>query len=121
TGLDRIIAGHPKGLHLHISEGGQGLSGGQRQLVALTRLLLPQRKLLLLDEPTASIDGPLEEFVGQNLFGSLGPEDSLVMITHKTPLLRHVSRIIVMDRGQIAMDGPRDAVLAKLMQKPNPA
>ncbi len=121
TGLDRIIAQHPRGLGLYITEGGQGLSGGQRQLVTLTRLLLSKRGILLLDEPTASIDGPMEEQVIQGILGSLDQNDVLIMVTHKTSLLRHVGRIIVMDRGRLAMDGPRDAVLAKLMQKPQPA
>ena len=116
TGLDRVIAGHPKGLNLYISEGGLGLSGGQRQLVTLTRLLMSRRGILLLDEPTSSIDGPLEEQVTTSVFGSVAPGDVLVMVTHKNNLLRQVNRIILMDRGKIAMDGPRDAVLAKLTQ-----
>lgn len=116
TGLDRVIAAHPKGLNLYISEGGLGLSGGQRQLVTLTRLLMSKRGILLLDEPTSSIDGPLEEQVTASVIGAVAPGDVLVMVTHKNNLLRQVNRIILMDRGKIAMDGPRDAVLAKLMQ-----
>ncbi len=119
TGVDRIIAQHPRGLGLMITEGGQGLSGGQRQLVTLTRLLLARRGVLLLDEPTASIDGPLEEQVARALFESVKPEDTVVMVTHKTILLRYVNRIIVMDRGKLMLDGPRDAVLARITQKPN--
>lgn len=119
TGVDRIIAQHPRGLGLMITEGGQGLSGGQRQLVTLTRLLLARRGVLLLDEPTASIDGPLEEQVARALFDSVKPEETVVMVTHKTILLRYVNRIIVMDRGKLVLDGPRDAVLARITQKPN--
>jgi ATP-binding cassette, subfamily C, bacterial LapB len=118
TGVDRIIAQHPRGLGLMIAEGGQGLSGGQRQLVTITRLLLSTRGVLLLDEPTASIDGPLEEQVARALFESVQPTDTVVMVTHKTSLLRFVNRIIVMDRGKVLLDGPRDAVLARIMQKP---
>ena len=92
------------------------MSGGQRQLVTLTRLLMSRRGILLLDEPTSSIDGPLEEQVTTSVFGSVAPGDVLVMVTHKNNLLRQVNRIILMDRGKIAMDGPRDAVLAKLTQ-----
>lgn len=116
TGLDRVIAAHPKGLNLYISEGGLGLSGGQRQLVTLTRLLMSKRGILLLDEPTSSIDGPIEEQVTASVIGAVAPGDVLVMVTHKNNLLRQANRIILMDRGKIAMDGPRDAVLAKLMQ-----
>lgn len=118
SGLDRVIAQHPRGMNLIISEGGQGLSGGQRQLVALTRLLLKPRGILLLDEPTASLDGPAEDQVANALLGQLRPESVVVMVTHKTSLMRYANRVIVMDRGRIVMDGPRDAVLAKLTQKP---
>jgi ATP-binding cassette subfamily C protein LapB len=121
TGVDRIIAQHPRGLGLMISEGGQGLSGGQRQLVTITRLLLSMRGVLLLDEPTASIDGPLEEQAAGALLGAVGAADTVVMVTHKTSLLRYVNRVIVMERGRMILDGPRDAVLARLMQKPQQA
>ena len=84
--------------------------------MTLTRLLMSKRGILLLDEPTSSIDGPLEEQVTASVIGAVAPGDVLVMVTHKNNLLRQVNRIILMDRGKIAMDGPRDAVLAKLMQ-----
>ena len=56
TGLDAAAAQHPRGLGLEIAEGGRGLSGGQRQLVGLTRLLIAEPHILLLEEPTASMD-----------------------------------------------------------------
>lgn len=121
SGLDRLIAQHPRGLGLMITEGGQGLSGGQRQLVTITRLLLAKRGILLLDEPTASLDGPLEELVTKSLLESLDASQTVVMVTHKTSLLRHVNRVLVMDRGRVVLDGPRDAVLARLMQRPQAA
>lgn len=116
TGLDQLIAQHPRGLGLMISEGGMGLSGGQRQLVTLTRALLRQPTVLLLDEPTAAIDGPLEEKVAAALVQG-GALRTLVMVTHKPGLLKFATRIIVMERGRVFMDGPRDAVLNQLMAK----
>jgi len=116
TGLEESIQGHPKGLELEISEGGRGLSGGQRQLVGLTRLLLAQPKIMLLDEPTASMDGQLEARVMSHLFQEINPESLLVVVTHKTAILQHVNRILVLDKGRILLDGPRDQVLAKLTE-----
>ncbi len=115
TGLDVVIAQHPLGLGLPIAEGGMGLSGGQRQLVTLTRLLLAPGGVVLLDEPTASLDGGFEDKALSALLQSLQPQDVLVLVTHKISLLKAVQRVIVMDKGAIVLDGPRDAVLARLM------
>ena len=114
TGLDRVISAHPQGMDLPIQEGGRGLSGGQRQLVGLTRLLLSQPTVLLLDEPTAAMDAELEASVMQRMLSSLTPSATVVFVTHKASLLRLVDRVIVMDQGRVLIDGPRNEVLAKL-------
>lgn len=114
TGLDRVINKHPLGMGLPIQEGGRGLSGGQRQLLGLTRLLLRQPALLLLDEPTAAMDAELEATTMQNLLASLPAETTIVLVTHKASLLRLVDRVIVMDQGRIVVDGARSEVLSKL-------
>jgi ATP-binding cassette subfamily C protein LapB len=116
TGLSAVIQGNPKGLELEISEGGRGLSGGQKQLVGLTRMLLAQPKILLLDEPTASMDAQLETRVMSHLFDGLPTDTLTLVVTHKLGILPHVSRIIVLDRGRIVIDGPREEVLARLRQ-----
>lgn len=116
TGLDSAIQNHPKGLELTIAEGGRGLSGGQRQLVGLTRMLLACPKVLLLDEPTASMDGQLEIKVMRHLFQEMPKDAVIVVVTHKPALLPHVDRVLVMDRGRIVLDGPRDEVLSRLSQ-----
>lgn len=121
TGLQRIIKSHPMGLELPILEGGRGLSGGQRQVVGLSRLLLARPKILLLDEPTASMDGDLEAHVMNQLFNAM-PADSLIVVaTHKSSVLRHVTRIVIVEQGRIMMDGPRDEVMAKLAELRRPA
>lgn len=114
TGLDRVIGAHPLGLDLPISEGGRGLSGGQRQLVGLTRLLIAKPRILLLDEPTAAMDGDLEASVMRQVFGGLPAQTTLIVVTHKASLLRMVGRVVVLDQGRIVLDGPRADVLARL-------
>lgn len=114
TGLDQVIQNHPRGLELEIAEGGRGLSGGQRQLVGLTRMLLASPKVLLLDEPTASMDAKLENRVMQHLFEHMPQDSSIVVVTHKPSVLSYVHRILVMDKGRVVLDGPRDEVLARL-------
>ena len=115
TGLfAAVIAGHPNGLQQEIAEGGTGLSGGQRQLVNLTRVFLRKPKLWLLDEPSASLDRNLELQLMAALKHTLKPEDTLVLVTHKPEMLQLVDRVIVIANQQIMLDGPRDAVIARL-------
>lgn len=117
TGLAQVIQRHPRGLELEISEGGRGLSGGQRQLVGLTRLLLMRPRVLLLDEPSAALDAQLELLVMQNLFRALSPDTTIVLVTHKPALLMHVRRVILLEHGRIVTDGPRDEVLARAREQ----
>ena len=121
TGLLRaVISDHPKGLMQDITEGGMGLSAGQRQLVNLTRLYLRRPTVWLLDEPTASMDRQTESVVLQCLRNSLQAQHTLVVVTHKPELLVLVNRIIVVAQHQVVLDGPRDEVLARL-NNPAPA
>nr|WP_198980751.1 ATP-binding cassette domain-containing protein [Herbaspirillum sp. ASV7] len=121
TGLLRLVAAHPKGLDLPIHEGGRGLSGGQRQLVAFTRLLLCQPDIFLLDEPTASMDEDLERNCLRVLQEEVGTGRTLVVVTHKPAFLPMVDRVIVVVGNRIVLDGPRDAVLARLRGEPSAA
>ena len=120
TGLLTAITNHPKGLELMIAEGGKGLSGGQRQLVALTRLLLSNPAIWLLDETTASMDEQTEHLCLNLLRDTIKTEDTLVLVTHKPILLSMVNRLIVVKGHQIVIDGPRDAVIAKLKESAVP-
>jgi len=114
TGLIALISNHPKGLALPISEGGRGISGGQKQLVAMTRTLLAKPTVLLLDEPTASMDAAAEAKIVATLMAKASANLTLLMATHKSALLPLVERLLVMQGGRIVIDGPRDLVLAKL-------
>ena len=114
TGLISAIANHPKGLDLLIAEGGKGLSGGQKQLVALTRILISNPSIWLLDEPTASMDSTTEIRSMAALKEAIKPSDTLILVTHKLSSLSMVDRIICIADHQILMDGPRDEILKKL-------
>lgn len=116
SGLIQLVSEHPRGLDLPISEGGKGLSGGQRQLVAFTRLLLSRSKILLLDEPTASMDSHQEQRCVRVLAEQITASETLVVVTHKNSLLPLVERVIVISGHTIVMDGPRDQILKKLQQ-----
>lgn len=120
TGLGKLIAAHPKGLDLPISEGGKGLSGGQRALVGLTRLFLARPKLWLLDEPTAALDQESEEQALRSVMSNLAKDDTLVLVTHKLQLLSLVQRVVVVINGQIVLDGPTAEVLQKLRPSSTP-
>jgi ATP-binding cassette subfamily C protein LapB len=117
TGLINIVKGHSKGLELPIFEGGRGLSGGQKQLVGLTRMLIAKPKILLLDEPTASMDGDLELKVMRSIFTDAAPDSVILLSTHKLSLLTFVDRIIVLDKGKVLLDGPKSEVISKLSGK----
>lgn len=116
TGLDQIAARHPQGIHLPVGEHGGNLSGGQRQLVALARTLLTRPQMLLLDEPTSAMDAQTEQQFLRHLQAAT-QEQTLVVVTHRPSLLTLVDRIIVIDNGKVAMDGPKENVLAKLRGK----
>lgn len=117
TGLIRLVSNHSSGLDLPISEGGKGLSGGQKQLVAFTRLVLTKPSVWLLDEPTASMDNMQENQCLQVLAQELiDPTKTLIVSTHKMGLLALVNRIIIMADGKVVMDGPKQSVLARLLQ-----
>ncbi|WP_131667248.1 type I secretion system permease/ATPase [Psychrobacter pygoscelis] len=114
TGLINLVSSHSSGLDLPISEGGRGLSGGQKQLVAFTRLLLTKPNVFLLDEPTASMDNRQEQRCLQVLRHELQDGQTFIVSTHKTALLDLVDRLIIMDNQRIIMDGPKQAVLNEL-------
>jgi ATP-binding cassette subfamily C protein LapB len=113
TGLDAVVARHPQGLDMMLGEGGAGLSGGQRQLVALARCLLANPPVLLMDEPTSAMDAQTESAFVAQLKQSLGSR-TLVIATHRLSLLELVDRVIVLEQGKVMADGPKKQLLQAL-------
>lgn len=109
-GLDSLVMEHPLGIDMPLGEAGHALSGGQRQMVALARALLADAPIVLLDEPTSAMDMAGE----QQLLMRLVPELKgrlVVLATHRPGPLELASRLLILDQGRVAADGPRDAVL----------
>jgi ATP-binding cassette subfamily C protein LapB len=113
TGLDRLVSSHPQGWELPVGEGGALLSGGQRQLVALARCLVTRPRILLMDEPTSSMDAQSEVAFLRQL-RQAAQDCTLIVVTHRPAVLELVNRIVVVDAGRVVMDGPKDQVLAAL-------
>ncbi|MDB5796959.1 MAG: transporter family protein [Paucimonas sp.] len=118
TGLSDLVLGQPRGLALEITEGGRGVSGGQRQLIAFTRLLLANPKVWLLDEPTGNMDSATEARVVQVLREVAAAGATLLVSTHKNAVMPLVERIVVLQNGRLVVDGPRNEVMAKLAGRP---
>ncbi len=112
---DQLLLNQPHGLDLVLRESGHGLSGGQKQSLMLARMLLRSPNIVLLDEPTASLDEASEQAVITNLRNWLG-ERTLIVATHRYSVLNLVDRIIVMEAGRVMLDGPKDEILARLNQ-----
>ena len=115
TGALDFVRQLPKGMDHLILEGGLGLSGGQRQSLLLSRLLIRQPQVLLLDEPTASLDDITERLLLEKLT-TWCQGRTLIVATHRVSVLQLVERIIVVDNGRIVIDDHRDAALTRLRQ-----
>jgi ATP-binding cassette subfamily C protein LapB len=115
AGVDKIVSRHPAGFDLPVGEQGRGLSGGQRQAVAIARALLSNANFVVMDEPTSAMDFATEQtFVNALLAAFAGK--TLILITHKPTLLALVERIVVLDVGRVVADGPKEKVLQMLSQ-----
>jgi ATP-binding cassette subfamily C protein LapB len=115
AGLETMIRLHPEGINMPVGERGQQLSGGQRQSVGIARALIQDPPILLLDEPTASLDHTSEEEIKKNL-ALVSQGKTLILVTHRSSLLQLADRLVVIDRGRIVADGPKQTVMEALRQ-----
>ncbi|MDP5252586.1 MULTISPECIES: type I secretion system permease/ATPase [unclassified Vibrio] len=115
SGVTAFTQADPAGLERQIGEGGHQLSGGQRQAICIARAFLGRPPILLLDEPTSAMDNRSEMQIKHQL-KQLRSDETLILITHKTSMLDIVDRIIVMEKGAVIADGPKEHVLNSLKQ-----
>ncbi|WP_202526244.1 type I secretion system permease/ATPase [Sneathiella litorea] len=117
SGVHDFISRHPHGYDLHVGEKGATMSGGQRQAIGLARAFLPNPPILMLDEPTSSMDINSERRLISRIREYMEGK-TVLLVTHRTSLFSLVDRIIVLGNGKVAADGPRDEIL-KLGQSAN--
>jgi ATP-binding cassette subfamily C protein LapB len=115
AGLAPFVNSHPQGFEMLVGERGDNLSGGQRRAVGIARALVADPPMLLMDEPTSNMDARREAHIKQALSRYLQGK-TLLLVTHQPALLELVDRIIVLDRGRLVADGPRQEVLSALNQ-----
>jgi ATP-binding cassette, subfamily C, bacterial LapB len=116
SGTHEFMGRLANGYDLILSDRGESLSGGQRQSIAIARALAGRPKIVLLDEPSSAMDNQTEQGLIQRLEDEL-KDRTVILVTHRLPLLKMVTRVILMDQGKIVADGPRDEILKKLMGK----
>ncbi len=106
AGVEDFVARHPGGYDQQLAERGEGLSGGQKQAIALARALIGKPPVLLLDEPTSAMDVKTEAQVIQRM-KEVTKDTTMIIVTHRTSLLELVDRVIVIEGGKIGADGPK--------------
>ena len=113
SGTHQFIGQIANGYDLRLADRGEGLSGGQRQSIAVARALVARPQILVFDEPSSAMDAQTETALIQRLQTELKGR-TLMLITHRPPLLQLVERILLVDKGKVVLDGPRDQVLKQI-------
>ena len=113
TGANQFVGLLPNGFDFVLSERGQELSAGMRQSLAISRALIGNPPILLMDEPTASMDANTEAMIVASL-DKVTKGKTMIFVTHRGPLGNIADRIVIIDSGRIVLHGPRDEVLEKL-------
>ncbi len=116
SGVMEFLRDSQAGLDTQVGERGESLSGGQRQAVAIARALLYDPPIMILDEPTASMDPASENRLRKRL-EMIGQDKTTILITHKGAMLSIVDKLILIDRGRLVAYGPKDDVIRKLQAK----
>lgn len=116
AGVDDFVSRHPRGYDMNVGERGTNLSGGQRQTVAIARLLLTKPKIVFLDEPSGSMDLASERQLIKQLKVAFDRDTTLIVSTHRFSMLELADRLIVIEQGKIVADGPKDQIIQALQK-----
>lgn len=117
AGVDDFVSHHPRGYDMPVGERGSHLSGGQRQAVAIARLLLRKPKIVFLDEPSGAMDLASERELINRLSTVFGRDVTVLISTHRHSMLSLVDRLLVLDRGRVVADGPKAQVIEQLQKR----
>ncbi|MDR6817405.1 ATP-binding cassette subfamily C protein LapB [Neorhizobium sp. 2083] len=117
TGVDEFVSNHPRGFDMPVGERGSNLSSGQKQALAIARLLLTKPKIVFLDEPSGAMDLASERHLLAKLSTAFNRETTLLIATHRFSMLELCDRLVVIDKGRIVADGPKAAVLEAMQGK----
>jgi ATP-binding cassette subfamily C protein/ATP-binding cassette subfamily C protein EexD len=120
AGCHEMILRLPKGYETEIGEGGQHLSGGQRQQIGLARAMFGNPKLIVLDEPNSNLDGDAESALLRALAELKRRGTTVVLVSHRPVLVQGVEKVLLMRDGAVEMFGPRAEVLKKIMKPATP-
>jgi ATP-binding cassette subfamily C protein LapB len=116
AGVEEFVSQNPLGYDLQVGEGGRFLSGGQKQSVALARILLRKPRVLFLDEPSSHLDLASERRLISRLKEYNSPDTTVIIATHRMSLVELTNRLITLEYGRLALDGTRTEVLKKLQE-----
>ena len=114
-GILPLINAHPQGFDMLVGERGESVVRRAAQGVSIARAVIDDPAVLLLDEPTSSMDHSSEEDIKRRL-AEFAKGRTLVLISHRTSLLELVDRVVVMDAGRVVADGPKEQVVLALRQ-----
>lgn len=114
SGVDEFASRHPRGYDMNVGERGNNLSGGQKQAVAIARLLIAKPRIVFLDEPSGSMDLASEKLLIRQLSTAFDRHTTIIISTHRFSMLELVDRLIVIDQGRVVTDGPKARVLQAL-------
>ncbi|MEK4007822.1 thiol reductant ABC exporter subunit CydD [Paenibacillus sp. FSL H3-0333] len=115
AGLATLVAGLEQGLDTYVGEGGRGLSGGEKQRLALARAFLKRPALILFDEPTVGLDLQTEQIL-QSSITKLAQKATMITVAHRLYTIRQADHILFMDHGVLAAAGPHDELLERVPQ-----